>query len=284
MDINQKNQILAKYITSPAGRQRIAASMTQPLRTKRDYQSVARKAFYVEQLPDGALPIYDKDASVVGYMVGDEGQNIIAVQKPKRMLFDLFVIAANPEIPLEEIKAKRFDLLERSIDLGKSAIMAEEDVKAFAVLDAVGVDPINPNTTITVTGNLTANALADAFSNIERNDIRVANVFMNAKDFSDLRKWDRDTLDPVTQSTLLKSGIMNTIWGANIVTSRVVEQGSVYVCGEPEFLGRIPVRTDLTILSADDPKNRMVGFSMFEQIAVGCHNPLAFQKLTITRV
>lgn len=284
MDINQKNMILAKYITTPAGRQRIAAAMTQPLRKRRDYQSVARKAFYVEQLPDGALPLYDKDAEVTAYVISEEGMNIVAVQKPKRVSVPLFEIASNPEIPLSEIKAKRFDLLERSIDLAKSEIMAQEDFKAFALMNALAAASDNPNPTIPATGNLTPNVLADAFSAIERQDIRVANVFMNAKDFADIRKWDRDTLDPVTQGTLLKTGIMANVWGANIITSRVIEQGSVYVCGEPEFFGRIPVRTDLTVLSADDPKNRMVGFSVFEMIGIGLTNPLAFQKIEITRV
>ena len=39
--------------------------MIQPLRRRRDYTSVGRKAFYVEALPDGALPIYDKDPKYV---------------------------------------------------------------------------------------------------------------------------------------------------------------------------------------------------------------------------
>lgn len=284
MDINQKNQILAKYIVSPQGRQKIASSYTQPLRKRRDYQSVGRRAFYVESLADGQLPIWDKDAEVTAYVVGEEGMNIVAVQKPKRVLFPLFEIASNPEIALSEIKAKRFDLIERSIDLAKSEIMAQEDRYVFATMDAMAADATNPNPTIAVTGNLTSNALIDAMAAITRNDIRVANIFMNAKDYSDILKFDRDVLSPEYQTQLLKTGLMANAWGANIITSRVVAEGDVYVCGEPEFFGRIPVRTDLTILSADDPKNRMVGFSVFEMIGVGCYNPLAMCKLQITRV
>ena len=51
----RKQEIISKYITTSAGRQKLAASMIQPLRRRRDYTSVGRKAFYVEQLPDGAL-------------------------------------------------------------------------------------------------------------------------------------------------------------------------------------------------------------------------------------
>ena len=65
-----KNQIIAENIRTAAGRQKLAASMIQPLRNRRDYNAVARRAFYVEQLPDGALPIYDKDADVTAYVIG----------------------------------------------------------------------------------------------------------------------------------------------------------------------------------------------------------------------
>lgn len=283
MTTEQKYAILAEHVKTASGRQKIAASMIQPLRKRRDYTSVGRKAFYVEQLPDGALPIYDKDADVSAYVIGEEGDNIVSVVKPKRVMFPLFEIAANPEIPLTEIKARRFDLIERAVDLGSAEIMAEEDRKIFAVMDAVCDDPTSPNQDINVTGNLTSAALADAFAAIERNDIRVATIFCNAKDYSDLRKWDRDVLDPDSQAQLLKTGIRTGVWGATLITSRVVPEGTVYVCGEPEFFGRMPVRTDLTILSADTPKSRLIGFSMFQQLGIGIFNPYAIVRMKITR-
>jgi HK97 family phage major capsid protein len=284
VDNQTKQEVIGQYIRTAAGRHRLAASMIQPLRRRRDYSSVGRKAFFVEALPDGANPVYDKDPNITAYVVGEEGENIVAVAKPKRVLFPLFEIASNPEIQLTEIKQRRFDLVERSVDLAKSEIQAEEDRKVFAVMDALAADPTNPNPPIPVTGNLTANALADAFAAIERNDIRVATVFLNAKDYADLRKWDRDTLDIETQAVLLKTGLMATLWGAKLITSRIVPEGTVYVCGEAEFFGRIPVRTELTVLSADDPKNRLIGFSIFEQLGIGAYNPFALQVLEITRV
>ena len=284
VDNQTKQEIIGQHIRTAAGRQRLASSMIQPLRRRRDYTSVGRKAFYVESLPDGALPVYDKDPTITAYVIGEEGENIVAVAKPKRVMFPLFEIASNPEIQLTEIKQRRFDLIERSVDLAKSEIQAEEDRKVFAVMDALAADPTNPNPSIPVTGNLTANALADAFANVERTDIRVATVFLNAKDYADLRKWDRDTLDIETQALLLKTGLMATLWGAKLMVSRIVTEGTVYVCGEPEFFGRIPVRTELTVLSADDPKNRLIGFSIFEQLGIGAYNPFSLQVLEITRV
>ena len=100
LSVEQKHEIISKYIKSPSGRAKLAASMIQPLRKRRDYSSVIRRAFFVEQLPDGALPIYDKDPNVTAYVVGEEGENIIAVTKSKRVIVPLFELASNPEIQL----------------------------------------------------------------------------------------------------------------------------------------------------------------------------------------
>jgi hypothetical protein len=282
-----KQQIIADYLKTAAGRAKLAASMVQPLRLRRDYTSVGRKTFLVEQLPDGALPIYDKDPNVTAYVIGEEGQNILAITKPRRVIFPLFEIASNPEIPLTQIKERRFDLIERAQDLAKAQIQAEEDTRVFEVLDAVaaaGFDNIGvTNPDIPAVAPLTPANLADAFASIERNDLRVARVFANALDYSDIRKWGRDVLDIETQATLLKTGLMATIWGAQIIVSRRVPAGVIYVCAEPEFFGRIPVRTELSVLSADDPRNRTIGFSCFENLGIGCHNPLGLCRVVLAR-
>ena len=283
-----KQKIISEFIKTPQGRQKLAASMTQPLRTRRDYTSVGRKTMLVEQLPDGALPIYDKDPDVTAYVVGEEGENILAVTKPRRVIFPLFEIAANPEIPLTQIKERRFDLIERAQDLARAQIQAAEDERVFAILDAiatVGFDslPGQTNPDVPVVAPLSGAVLADAFALVERHDLRVARVFMNARDYADIRKFGRDILDVESQQTLLKTGLQATLWGAQIITSRLVPVGTVYVTCEPELFGRIPVRTELTVLSADDPRARTIGFSVFENLGLGAYNPRGLTRLTITR-
>lgn len=283
-----KQKIISDYLKTASGRNKLAASMTQPLRTRRDYMSVGRKTFLVEQLPDGALPIYDKDPDVTAYVVGEEGENILAITKPRRVIFPLFEIASNPEIPLTQIKERRFDLIERAQDLARSMIQAAEDERVFAVLDAIAVNgfdsiPGGLNADIPVIAPITGAVLADAFALVERHDLRVARVYMNARDYADIRKFGRDILDIESQATLLKTGLQATLWGAQVITSRLVPVGTVYVCCEPEMFGRIPVRTELTVLSADDPKARTIGFSVFENLGIGAFNPRGLVRLSITR-
>src|SRR5512142_1447885 len=218
-----KQQVISEYIKTAAGRAKLAASMIQPLRLRRDYTAVGRKTFLVEQLPDGALPIYDKDPEVTAFVVGEEGQNIVAIQKPRRVFFPLFEIASNPEIPLTQVKERRFDLIERSQDLAKAQIQAAEDERVFAILDSIatsGFDTLGVvNADIAVVAPISPSVLADAFAEVERHDLRVARIYMNAVDYADIRKFGRDILDIESQATLLKTGLQATLWGAQIITS-----------------------------------------------------------------
>jgi len=283
-----KQKIISEFIRTAAGRQKLAASMIQPLRTRRDYSAVGRKTFLVEYLPDGALAVYDKDPDVPAYVVGEEGENILAIVKTRRVQFPLFEVASNPEIPLTQVKERRFDLIERAQDLAKAQIQAAEDERVFAILDSIAVNgydniPGQTNPDLLVIAPINPGILADAFGQVEEHDLRVARIYMNARDYADIRKFGRDILDIESQGTLLKTGMMATLWGAKIIVSRLVPRGFVYICCEPEQFGRIPVRTELTVLSADDPKARTIGFSVFENLGIGAYNPWGLQRLVVQR-
>ncbi len=283
----EKNALIGDLLKTASGRQKLASAMTQPLRVRRDYASVGRKAFLVEQLPDGALPYYDKDPEVTAYVVNDEGQSVQNVTKGRRVSIPLFELACNPVISLTQIKERRFDIVERAQDQGRSQIQALEDERVFAVMNAVAQDgfdnigAVNPE--IPVVAPLTTAVLSDAFAMIERWDLRVQRIFINAQDYNDVRKWGRAELDDDSQQTLLRTGLMASIWGAQFIQTRLVERGTIYVCAEPEFFGRIPVRTELSVISADEPALRRIGFSIFEQLGIGCHNPLGLVKISLIR-
>ncbi len=288
IDVATRDKYIGELIKTAAGRHRLAASMTQPLRLRRDYTAIGRKTFLVEQLPDGALSIYDKDPDVTAFVVGEEGETIMAVVKPRRVIFPLFEIASGPQIPLTQIKERRYDLITRAQELARAQIQAAEDERVFAVLDAIATNgfdslPGQTNPDIPVVAPISSAVLADAFGRIERHDIRVARIYMNAVDYTDIRKFGRDILDIESQAELLKTGLQAYLWGAQIITSRLVPAGTVYVCGEPEMFGRIPVRTELTVLSNDNPGARTIGFSVFENLGIGAFNPRALVRLTVQR-
>jgi len=50
--------ILNKYLSTPAGRAQLAASMIQPFRKNLDYAGIARQCLTIQPLPPGASSIY----------------------------------------------------------------------------------------------------------------------------------------------------------------------------------------------------------------------------------
>ncbi len=308
----QQTAMLGQLLKTAGGRQKLAASLGPSLRRRRDYMSIARKALMVETLPDGALPIYDKEFDVSGpgalgtwgtdiqggsfveaFVVGEEGGDIVSVTKPKRVTVPTFEIVSNPMIPITQIKERRFDLVARSLNLAKAEVGAQEDQYVFQLFDGVAASAnaaagTNTNDFVynidqTITAPISVSQMADAYAQITRHDLSVAYVFFNPRDYADLLKWTQENIDRETQRKLLKTGVMGYLWGATLLQSRKVGYGTFYVLADAEFLGVIPERIPLTVMSADRPDLRQIGFSIFENLGFLVFNPSGVQRVLITR-
>ena len=195
----QQTAMLGQFLKTAGGRQKLAASLGPSFRRRRDYMRIARKALMVETLPDGALPIYDKEfdtaAMTVGstpgssfveaFVVGEEGGDIVRVTKPKRVTVPTFEIVSNPMIPITQIKERRFDFVARSLNLAKAEVGAAEDGYVFTLFDAVATaaagkatnDPVY-NVDIAIGAPIDINSMADGFGQVQRHDLSVAFVLL----------------------------------------------------------------------------------------------------------
>jgi hypothetical protein len=199
----------------------------------------------------------------------------------QRVVAHLFEIATLPMIPLTLIRERRYDTIKRTIELGVAGVKEKEDVRVFATMNALASDPDNPHLDINVSAPLMADALSDAMGAIEEHGLRPARIFMNGRDYADIRKFDRDVIDPESMQFLLRTGYIGKIYGCQVIRSRVIAPGTVYVCGEREYFGRMPVRTELTVINADRPDLRSVGYSIFEQLGVLFYNFLSMQRIIV---
>jgi hypothetical protein len=268
----QKHQLMTRLLSTQAGRQKIAATIQEPLRKLRDYQAIGRKGFFVDELPDGTLPIYDMDINTPAYVVAEEGDSVVTIVKSARMLVPLFEIASHPKVPFTQVKERRFDIVRRIKQKSRDELFRKEDRLIFTALKTAAAANVN-NATVSMTkANFNMDAMADAFARVERWGLRVDKIFMNAVNYPMIRKAGRDYVDFETQRELLRTGYMGALWGAAIFMSPEVQGDTVFLVTEPEYLGVIPVRIDLTVIPADDPGNRAFGWSIFEQLGVGIHN------------
>jgi hypothetical protein len=279
----QKNQLMTKLLGSTQGRKKIAASIQEPLRKLRDYVSIGRRALWIDELPDGALPIYDRDVATPAFVVGDEGDSIQALPvEGARMMVPLFEIAAYPKIPFAHVKERRFDIIRRIKQKAKDELFRKEDSIIFQMLSAAATNNTDNPSIPVAAANFNMSTIVDAFAGVEKWGLRVDKVFMNPQAFKVFRNAGRDYVDFETQRELLRTGFMGQVYGAGIYMSMQVPRGTIFIVSEPEYLGVMPIRIDLTVIPADVPGDRMFGWSLFCNEGMAVHNSYGIQQIIVS--
>lgn len=71
----------------------------------------------------------------------------------------------------------------------------------------------------------------------------------------------------------MQTGLFAHLWGADIMVSKIVPAGTVYGAADPEFVGVMPIRQDIEVIPADEPKRLSLGWVVSEEIGIGIVNP-----------
>lgn len=149
--------ILSRYLSSSIGRQKLAAAMANPIRRNLDYQGIARRAIVVDPLPQGALPIYDRDVDVADVVSSDDELPVInfklkltindhgKLREPvspifgRRVIVPTFEVFQSPTIRIDDVKQRRFNLIDRFVQKARDQIMERENANIFAAIDAADI-------------------------------------------------------------------------------------------------------------------------------------------------
>lgn len=275
-DTLTENEIreLQAAITTSEGRTTIAQEMMGPFRLGRDYVAIGRQVFAVDHLPAGAPMYYDLDPQFRALVVGPRGGVDYSEINTTRVTLEPIILAVYPKVHVMDVATRRFGILDRVQEKAQIEMAGLEDDKIFSafknsgisVPDAVNNGVINP--IVTGSKGLSPEVAAQAFAAVEQYDIPVANIIVNAQQQRDLRLWSHRNYDPVTQRELLKTGYLGDLWGAQVRQSRRQTAGEVNFLGDPQYLGVISVRIDLSHMDAPDPQNLFYGWVFFEALGV----------------
>ena len=279
MTQEEKQNLISQAMASEQGRMQLASAMANPIRTSLDYQGIARKLLVVDPLPQGALPVYDRDVDAKAFTVSKRGNAPEQLIEGERIQVPTFEVVAYPQVRFSQIKERRFNIIDRAQQRAKSDIMAVEDETCFSLIEAAS-NSVNPVTT--VTGGLSRDAIASAFREVEKHDLAVTKIVMNAQAFADIRKWGQNEFDPVTQHEVLQTGTFGRLWSAEILLSKKVPLNTVYVLADPEFVGVMPIRQDIQVIPADDTRRLRVGWVVYEEIGMSVVNAMSVAKISIT--
>jgi len=234
----------------------------------------------VDPLPNGALPVYDRDIDVSAVIVSANGSAPESRVQGERINVPEFEIVSNPVVRIREVKMRRFNVIDRAVQKARQEIQAQEDANVFAALDFAGDATFGGDNTAQdiVDGGLSRRDLVEIATQVDRWDLVTTKFFMNIVEFNDIRLWSSQNgggvaeVDPVTHREILQTGLYARIFGADIIVSKIVTPGTVFGAADPEFVGVMPVRQDIEVLPADEPKRLSLGWVVSEIIGVGIVN------------
>lgn len=283
---SDKEMIIAQALETDEGRTALAQAMVEPIRRSLEYQAVGRKLLMVDELPQGALARYERDVASIAHVVSRRGAVPDQIQEGEEILVPTFEIAANPTVRLSEIKARRFYIVDRAQIKAKEAIQKEEDTNIFnaliAAADARDADPVAQSQVVTNVGTLSVASLNTAYRLIEQHDLVAAKVVLHANQYAAIRTFGKDFYDEATQREILTTGLYGHLWTADIHVSSRMDSNTILVIASPENVGAFPIRQDITVLPADDPKKLRLGWVIYEEVGVVIVNDYAISKIEVS--
>ena len=275
----EREAIIAQALETPEGRVALAQAMVEPIRRALEYQAVGRKLLMIDELPQGAYARYERDVRSVAWVIARRGAVPDMITEGEEILVPTFEIATNPTIRLSEIKARRFYIVDRAQIKAKEAIQKTEDLNIFnAVVNSVTA----ANTVVSTGGALTVNALNNAFATIEQHDLTVGKIVCHALRYADIRNFGKTVYDEATQKEVLTTGLFGHLFTADIHISSKCPTDTVLLLAPAEYVGAMPIRQDITVLPADDPKKLRLGWVIYEEIGIVIINGYAVAKVTVS--
>lgn len=270
----RRDELVVRALNSEQGKLALAQTMANPIRKNLDYQGVARRALVVDPLPQGAIPTYDRDIDVSATVISSNGAPAESRVFADRILVPTFTIASNPTVRFEEARRRRFNVIDRAVQKARQEIQAQEDANVFAALDVAS--SVENTVQDIADGGMQKRDLVEIKSQVDGWDLVTAKFFMNINEFNDILNWASGggqgptggEVDMVTQREIMQTGLFAKIWGADIIVSKIVPAGTVYGCADPEFVGVMPVRQDIEVIPADEPKRLSLGWVVYEEIGL----------------
>jgi hypothetical protein len=280
---DKQEQLLSRFSDSNSqARTVLGQAMASPLKTFLEYKGVMRKAFKVDPLAPGAVPIYDRDtehieASVIASQAAAHQTKI----EGERIFVPVFQIAAHPTIKLLEVKIRRFNIIDR-IQVRTRQFMQEAE-------DAAIINLLNTASTATnteVQANVTSNGyikrsdMINLKRQVEQHDLFTTSYFMSIYRFNDIAMWGRDEVDLITQKQLIDTGLLAKLHGLNIYVTKKMPKNTVFVTTDPDYLGVMPVYQDIEVIPADLPWQGLFGWLFIEILGLAVFNSKGCANMT----
>ena len=272
-------QAMAKLMTeaaaSPDGMRALAAAIAPPIEQEIETREISSLLLTKHKLPPGEPAKFQKRPKLKAYWVSKDGDAVESGILEDEVEFPIHRIHSMPMVDISVLKHGNVGTM---LDIQKAAadeIRKAIDKRTVTVLSAAVPDA----QTVTVAGGkLTDEALNEAISFIEDQELRVKYLLLRGARANDMRGWE---LDPETKRELQLKGIFKIYNGAEIVATSAMPLTEVILVPEEE-VGKFAIRQALTTDTLNEPKRFKTGWMAWMEVAHGVTRPDLLAKVVIT--
>lgn len=269
---------LQKVASQPGGMQVIANLMMKPLVRDLLHESRVRQVFATYQLSLGEEAYLDADVSVKAFQLAMNGLPETIEVKTDRVHVNTLPISILTQTRWNESNYRKYDILTRAQERAKSAVMSQEDVKGFGLMEAAGAQGFYsdaakfPGLTTASGAGLAVDQIAQGISYMWESRIQPSTLVMNPRLQKDLLmlnavKASNPLFMPEQSDENMKKGIVGKVWGLKVLNvpngesfayrnsdgKEVIEDLQIlsplaaYIVSDPDKVGVMCIRTDLTV-------------------------------------
>ena len=267
--------LMGQAADSAEGLKALAAAIAPPIDQEISRREITSLLLTKHKLPPGEPAKFQKRPKLKAYWISKDGDAVESGILEDEVEFPIHRIHSMPMVDISVLKhgnvGSMLDIQKAAADEIRKAI----DRRTVTVLSAA----VPPERTVTVAGGkLTEDAINEALSFIEDQELRVKYVLLRGARANDMRGWG---LDPQTKRELLLKGIFKVYNGADIVATSAMPLDEVILVPEEE-VGKFAIRQPLTTDTINEPKRFRTGWLAWMEVAHGVTRPDLLTKVVIT--
>ena len=267
-------RLMSEALGTHDGLRALAAAIADPIEQEIKRKEITSLLLTQHTLPRGERPVYQKKPKVRAYWISTEGKAREQELGQDEVEFPINRIISHPKVDIDVLKNGNIGIL-TDIQTGAAGKIREEiDKRTLRVLSAA----VPPANTIEVTGGkLTDDALNEAISIIEDQELSVKYIVMRGRRFNDIRSWD---LDPETRAELRTKGVIKNYGTAGIMLTASADLTEILLVPDEE-VGKMPIRESLKTDSVDEKTEFTTGWLVWMELGQGITRPEILAKIKI---
>jgi hypothetical protein len=268
-------QLMAEAAKTPEGLKALAEAIAPPIEQEIDRREITSLLLTKQKLPAGEPAKFQMKPKLKAYWISKDGDAVESGIVEEEVEFPIHRIHSMPMVDISVLKHGNVGTM---LDIQKSAadeIRKAIDVRTVTVLSAA----VPQNRTVTVSGGkLTDEALNQAISFIEDQELAVKYILMRGARANDMRGWG---LDPQTKRELQLKGIFKILNGAEIISTAAMGLNEIILLPDEE-IGKFAIRQPLTTDTINEVKRFKTGWLAWMEAAHGVLRPDLLAKVVVT--